>query len=290
MRTVNYSDVLRGSAGLAGLGPADIGTGEFALLRQAHDRRLQQAWEWHDWPDLCRVEERGYYPDWDASATYAEGDIRYYADGYYESLQDANTNHLPTDTDWWEAAEDYDRVIALEQTEDDGTELTAIGEALGAYTADPLTTTLRKEVSYALTHEGVQFGPDAPARVWLYLRLRRPVLGGSDWDAAATYAAGDQVYWAAGSDGLGAGNFYACAEGTSAGESPATTAAKWAVVELPYIFRGWLIQAGYADWLTGDGQGDKALRAEQLALQYLELEADKLQRQQNQTKRFNWIH
>jgi hypothetical protein len=84
------------------------------------------------------------------------------------------------------------------------------------------------------------------------------------------------------------GNFYTCVAVTAAGESPESAPAKWAVVELPYTFRQYLIQGGYADWLTADGQTDKAGAMEGVAQQLLEMEADKLQRQQGQVGRLNW--
>jgi hypothetical protein len=48
-----------------------------------------------------------------------------------------------------------------------------------------------------------------------------------------------------------------------------------------------LIQAGYVDWLRSDGQLAKAVAEEAAALAILELEADKLQRQQKQVRRFD---
>ena len=45
---------------------------------------------------------------WDASPTYYEGDIRYENSFYWKSLQDANTNNIPTNTEgtWWEKIAD----------------------------------------------------------------------------------------------------------------------------------------------------------------------------------------
>jgi hypothetical protein len=60
------------------------------------------------------------------------------------------------------------------------------------------------------------------------------------------------------------------------------------VVELPYTFRQYLIHGGYADWLTGDGQMDKAGAMAGVAAQLLEQEADRLQRQQGQVNRLNF--
>ena len=74
MRLCHYSDVLRGSAALAGLMLEDLHDTELALFRTFHDRRLQIAWEIHRWPDLCRTERRSFRAPYDAATAYAAGD------------------------------------------------------------------------------------------------------------------------------------------------------------------------------------------------------------------------
>lgn len=353
MRTVNYSEVLRGTAALAGLGAADIGTAEFALLRTYHDRRLQQAWEAHHWPEVCRWEQRLFRPLWNAtyavSPGYAAGAERYdlVTGRYFQSLVAANTaaptvggvensaywaecavayaasawadgavyavgnkvknpadgeyyqcisahtgdTDLELDGNKWGLLTSFDRYVGYEQVEDNGTAHTVVGEFLRALDRSPYQTTKLVEFDFTVSENGAQFSTlkNAVTYAWVWLRQRRPELTGDAWDATAVYAAGDQVYYTAGAEGLGVGNFYEASAATVAGESPASTPAKWGLVELPYIFRGWMIQAGYADWLTGDGQGDKAVQAEGLAQQWLELEADKAQRQSGQVLALRWI-
>jgi hypothetical protein len=48
----------------------------------------------------------------------------------------------------------------------------------------------------------------------------------------------------------------------------------------PYIFFEYVLHAAYADWLRSDGQNDKAAQADAQAEEYLQLEHDKLERQQ----------
>src|SRR5881394_226679 len=98
MRTVDYSQILHGSAALAGLLPDDLDASTFALLRTFHDRRLQIAWEIHEWPELCPTEQRTFRPAYDAVADY-DATTEVYdrpTGGYYQSLQDANTGNAPT--------------------------------------------------------------------------------------------------------------------------------------------------------------------------------------------------
>lgn len=68
LRTVDYVSVLNGSADLCGLDRSNISTDDFRELRQAHDRRLQTAWEYDLWPELIRTEKR-YYRDLYSVAT-----------------------------------------------------------------------------------------------------------------------------------------------------------------------------------------------------------------------------
>jgi hypothetical protein len=340
MRTVDYSEILYGSAALAGSQPADIDAATFALLRTFHDRRLQTAWEIHRWPDLCPIEKRTYREAWSATTTYAAKDECYdLASGnYFQSLKAANLNQAPTiagvenaaywaacanaysAADWvtgtdytigqqvknaltgiyyqartnhtagatfagdlaanWGELTPFNKYIAYAQPGE-----TPIGEYLQATNRDPRITTQHTCYSFFLSQDGAQFSYLAPNVLWLYYRIQRPTLVGNAWDSTSTYASGDQVYYAATSGGVG--NFYTANTSTTAGQSPTTTPASWDVVELPYFLRGYLIQAGYADWLISDGQTDKALAHDGFARDFLELEADKLQRQQQQVRRLN---
>ena len=426
MRTVDYSDVLRGSAALAGLQPTDLNTAEFALFRSAHDRRLQFAWEIHRWPEICRYEQRNFRAPWDASHAYAAGDevldvptltylqalqastgqapttnnvvnlaywapcqTQYQANAYvagstyaigdqvlytdqqvyqlyalpmvaanagdpsmnnsywpagtlngkayyvatggnqiawdgtnwnlrYQDQFGWHTQYTSTDavatpnlvTTWtavggtlpvptvtlgsgsfpagWAKLTPFNRYIGYEQTLADGTPLTPIGEFLFAWDRDPRVTTKLCPLRYTLSSDGAQFTTlrHASAQVWLLYRLRRPELTGDLYDPTVVYTPGRQVYYINAT--TGAGNFYDCSTTTTAGDSPASAPAKWSVVALPYTFRQYLIQGGYADWLTADGQTDKAGVMENVAGALLEAEADKLQRQQGQTNRLQF--
>jgi hypothetical protein len=349
LRTVDYSEVLSGSAALSGMGPTDIGSSEFVLFRQFHDRRLQKAWEIHAWPDLCRTEQRTFRPLWSASTTYGAGPERYdvATANYYQSLQAANLNNPPTiagveNSAWWAASATqysgppwaagqayvvgskvqnpdnlnfyqcftahtagvtfdltkfglltpFDRYVGFDQVEDDGTLKTPIGEFLFASDVNPKVTTKGVEFPFTVSENGAQFTQlkHSIAFAWIFFRIRRLVLVGDDWDASAEYGTGRQVYFVGRGVTIATtvGNFYTALEDTSAGESPETEPTKWDLVEIPYIFRGYLITGGYADWLTGDGQGTKALAYEGMAVESLELEADKLQRQGGQVRRLSW--
>lgn len=340
MRTVNYSDILRGSAGLAGMNyvpgdaASDIGVQDFRLFRTFHDRRLQAAWEIHRWPDLCPVEQRYYRQLWAVGTTYAATDERFdLASGkYFQSLHATNLGNAPTiagvensahwaeckngysATDWLTGTAyvvgnqvkdpltqlyyqvhtahtagatidltkmglltPFQKVIAYTQTGE-----TAIGEYFVASNKDPRITTQCQYFPFWLGPDGAVFDVNAPNTLWLYFRIRRPELIGDFWDSTAVYTSGRQAYFVT---AAGAGNFYTANQTTAAGEDPETDPDKWDVVELPYFLRGYLIEAGLADWLTGDDREEQQAQHEAFATGYLELEADKLQRQQQQVRR-----
>lgn len=350
MRTVNYSEILRGSAGPAGMiFPDDIGTAELALFRGFHDRRLQSAWEIEAWPDVCRTQKRYFRPRWDSTESYgattADAPVERFdivTGQYFQSIVAANLNHAPTvdeeensaywalcrsaysGDDWAEntdyavgdirrnpednefyqchtahtSSSSFDatkfgvlvpfvRRIEFEQVEDDGTAHTVIGEFLVATDKDPrVTTRSQPELAFTLDDEGAVFTTSSLAFVWLKFRIRRPELTGDAWDAEEVYTSGRQVYYL--NETTKVANFYEANQTTTAAESPVSAASKWDLVEIPYIFGGYLKEGGFADWLTGDGQDEKAGQHEGMAMNYLELEADKLWRQQGQAKRLNW--
>jgi len=185
-----------------------------------------------------------------------------------------------SDATRWALLVPFNKFIAYEQAG-----LPAIGELFVVTDKDPRVTTQLRRFAFGMSQDGFQFPQCTPPQVWIQYRQRRPVLTGDVYDATATYAGYQQMYFAATSGG--SGNFYtAYPFGVLPGFNPANSPGAWTVVPIPYFLRGYLIQGGYADWLTSDGQQDKAAAAEAMAASYLELEADKLQRQEQQVRRF----
>lgn len=94
MRAVDYIDLLRGSALRAGLNPDDLsgGTdGDFANLRLLHSIRLQDIWNWQEWPFLCPNEERAYRDEYNGATAYSAGaEVHYAGPGKcYQTLRSA---------------------------------------------------------------------------------------------------------------------------------------------------------------------------------------------------------
>ena len=452
MRTTDYSDVLRGSAALAGLQVSDLSPAELGIFRTAHDRRLQVAWESHRWPEICTYEQRSFRAPWSATTAYvaanevldiatltyfqalqpstnqppttyvagngytvnsaywAQSMLQYTADDYqpggtyalesqvhnpadglfyqlfqtqelvagagyggangtftvqfqvsgatawgngtlnlywdptgywvlgtiagssqtYYAAPTPAVNGLPAvppdqATGWYSCDNDYNpipdnnppptvtvlvpappeptcwglltpfnRYVAFDQA----WETNAIAEFLAAWDFNPLITTKVQTLKYTISADGAQFTTlkHVPGYVWLLIRRVRPELTGGEYDATASYGVGQQVYYVNAGGVMvngtvtmaGVGNFYTCAAASTANQNPETNPGNWVQIQIPYTFRQYLIQGGYADWLTGDGQTDKATAVETVAEQMLEFECDKLQRQQQQVNRLTW--
>jgi hypothetical protein len=137
-------------------------------------------------------------------------------------------------------------------------------------------------LDFALVEDAVRVEGD-PGSSWFRYRMRCPVLQGEPWDAEASYLVGDQVYFTF-PDNSGTGDFYDCIAAAGEGQSPEDSPLSWRRVEIPYVFTNYLSWATHADWLELDGQADKAAGANAQAFQRLQLEFDKIERQQRQTE------
>lgn len=204
---------------------------------------------------------------WTPSTAYTVGTVVYYAvTGRYYACHTANTGTLPSDTAAWGVLTAFDKYVGYEQTGQ-----TAVGEVRDVYSKDPAVHRNFATCNWTLSRNGVQV-PDGPAIVWLEFRTRFKPLTGDDYSASAAYAVGDQILFnSAGS----VKNFYTCVTATSAGESPNTADTKWAIIEIPYLFQPYLVAGAFSDFLTMDGQVDKAAAQNLIADEYM---ADALQK------------
>jgi hypothetical protein len=114
---------------------------------------------------------------------------------------------------------------------------------------------------------------------WIEFRARRPELVGEVYDDTVVYAVGHQVWF---TPTNGRGNLYDCIATTTAGDDPTDTG-HWVLVEIPRMFKGFLIWEAYAWLLKPEDQAQQRTVAREMAEHYLALEADKLYRQSAQT-------
>lgn len=244
MRACTWERVRKDLAVLCGMDPTALQAVDVVRLDRLLSARAQGAWTVFRWPELCPVEQRHWLEAWNAAETYAAGDVVWYEgeEGYFEALEATSVGESPeTAPAKWEEATDAELWMSLEQSGE-----TVMGEVLGVFYDDPRASRRAKRVEWQLSERGVEAcGAAAPKEPWVLFRRRAPEWEGEEWDAAETYAAGEQVWW--GSD------FYACATATSAGESPGTEAAKWSKLEFPEVLRVVVVAGAYADWMRTEG-------------------------------------
>jgi hypothetical protein len=196
--------------------------------------------------------------EYSATKAYVQGGQVYYSvtDRYYQLYASTSTGNLPTDTTKWGVLTEFNRYVAFAQTG-----YTAYDHSFAAWDRNPITDGRAIRLTTFHSNLGLQLLEDY-SYVWLEYRIRRPLLKGDVFSATATYAVGDQVYF---SSAAIRGNFYDCVTATAAAESPATAAAKWALVEIPAQFETFLIHGAAADYLTADEEADRRDREELIA-------------------------
>ena len=178
------------------------------------------------------------------------------------------------------------RVASATVTDSDGVETapfpTDAGEILNVLNKNPRKTTAASLLSWSIYDDGtdryIQLR-DATTPIYVEYRVTRPNLTGDIYVSTSTYVSADQIYFS--------GNFYDANQAVGATESPPTTAAKWDVVKLPKSFQNYLVRGVYADYLRAPGDNELAAVADQNAESILMMEADKLYRQQGQTRRLD---
>jgi hypothetical protein len=118
-----------------------------------------------------------------------------------------------------------------------------------------------------------------PGSAWFRYRPSCPELTGDPWDEESVYSPDQQVYF---TDSNGVGDFWVCLVAPALGQAPGSDPLLWERINLPYTFGPYLARALHADWYELDGQADKALVAVTTANERLQLELDKIERQQRQ--------
>lgn len=254
---LSFLVVLNRTVRSCGLDPARLG-GELAeCFATWIEARLRKAWHLSTWPDTLGLEQRTYWPTWTA-AIYASGAKVWYAPGlaYYQANAATVGGDVPGVSTKWDAYTS-DRWIDFAQSGQ-----TEIGEPLTAWANDPRR--VKAPGPLAFWHDGttIYLNPDAPAQPWLRFRKKEPRLTSVAWDAALTYAAGEVIYYTD-------GNSYLVLAATSAGQDPGDTPAKFRVQTIPEVLADYARLGAKADWLSDDGQDDKATVAENFAAGWL---------------------
>jgi hypothetical protein len=253
MRTVDFSRILIDSIQLCGLDRDTITYATFSQLRDFASNRLKMAWEHDKFPDLMRLQQ--------VTVTHDE------PNGIYYFVKPTN-----------------------------------FGEIFNVWHQNPNSTSRAKSVAFKLTStdtdDRVILGALYDGSVFVEYRIIPPELSGSLWNNTTTYYVGSQVYFDSGSnsgtfnpvDGKPyTANFYNCLIGPNNNHLPESNPTIWSKVKIPYVLGQYLSRAVFADYLRSEGQFDSAQVAEAEAMHFLDLEVDKVVRQQGQVQTYNFI-
>jgi hypothetical protein len=254
MNRVAFHSVLREAAGLAGFTLAQLTATPKTQLKTFISRRGREYWDHWWWNQIMHAELRYYRDAYDAATAYAEDDEIYYSTtGLYYICILASTGNAPTNTTYWEEVTELDAYIELAQT---GQE--EIGTVRLLSPDNPLEEREPRVQPFRLIGEKIQvLGVDVPASVYVWFREPAPTWLGDDFDATATYAVGEVMYY----EGAGVdyeGDFWTCLTATTAGQDPEDATAKWERIGFPKWLREPVAQAAYADWLRQDGNPEAA--------------------------------
>ena len=250
MKTTSFSRILIDSIQLCGLDREEITDSTFVQIRDFANTRLRLAWEYDTWPDLIRFQT--------------------------VTVQTSN---------------DVNYVIKP----------SGAGEVYAIWFKDPNVTTRALNIPFSIVHtdteERLVVGGNVSGALFVEYRIEPVVMTGDKWNASTAYSVNSQVYFDSGSNSASyhtvagkpqIGNLYNCITANT-NTSPAEATANWSIVKIPYIFSNYIARGVFSDYLRSEGQFDSARLAEAEAQALLELEIDKVVRQQGQVQKYNFI-
>jgi hypothetical protein len=256
MRTIDAVHVLRGIADICELDADNISDEDFSVIRRAASRRLATAWEWTNWPDLCRLEKRYFRPLYTAGTTYAAStstsatEVAYHGK-YYQCLRNlpltvssiSRTLTVATVTTGSSHLLATGNQVTISGANQSDYNITATITVTGATTftyivanspTTPATGTIKCTVDPADADEETQF---------VYWADSQPVTTGADWSNLETNALGDIRYWPS------TDRYYQYYNSTSSAGNQPTNTTYWAILTDFDRYVAWA-QTGQND-LTG---------------------------------------
>ena len=289
MRTETFRNALHWLARKAGFDPArNLSTEVAVCLGQYLDEALREGWERHEWPEWTLTEQRYFCEGlfstgYSSLMGYAVGDIAYDAteDAYYTCGVATTSTSIPSlnAVNWTATGDDEVLYIPLDQPRRQSTTAshnqTLIGTVLSITESDPRLYSSR-QWEFAVGSEGLIVPQGYPSdTVWLRYRKRPQRVSAEVYAASTSYVAGEVVYYAS------TGHCYVARTATT-GNLPTNTT-YWTAQEFPYVLAPFCRSRAYAQWLSEDGQPDKAAeefdRAEgQLADEWAKADTQQQQR------------
>jgi len=250
MKSIDFSRILIDAVQICGLDRTDITYDTFCQIRDFANTRVRMAWEYDKWPDLVRFEP---------ITVQTDNSINYVV------------------------------------------KPSGAGEVYAIWFRDPVSTTRAINVPFSIVHtdteERLIIDSNVNGDLYIEYRLEPVVIEGEPWDSSTAYFVGSQVFFDSGSSTGGlnpaegkpfSGNFYTCLVNNT-NTDPSLNTTNWKKVNIPYIFGQYISRGCLADYMRSEGQFDSSQVAEAEAKYFLDLEIDKIVRQQGQVQKYNFI-
>lgn len=225
---------------------------------------------------------------WQDATAYNVGDqVQNPADGRYYQCFSAHTSSGSIDLTQFGILTPFVRSIDYEQVDGNGNALTPLGEVRFIWTRDPEYDRYAQKSMFRLRSDFVQVLFTASV-VWVEFRLRPSVYTNTVFDPTVSYTSGQQIYDPA------TGENWTANTTTNPGDSPTLAPTKWDKVPFPYIFAEYVAQSAYAQLVNREemagaqgGQPESFSVMNTAGAPLLQMELDKIERQQGQVRQLN---
>lgn len=191
------------------------------------------------------------------------------------------------------------------------------GQAIGCWTGDPRKGTRNRNESFTVENmPNLDTNTTVSTQIlsqdlfvlrfanfnakFVLLRATAPFLFGTRYDQTLAYSAGSQVYYDPNQASSAynppsknlpvAGNFWNAYSSAAIGVLPANPSYSWKISQIPFRFKGYLVNAISADFMRSEGRPTEADSLEGLAEFAVQQQIDVLIRQQGQIQRMNMVY
>lgn len=257
---MTFKDVMDKVLTRRGILPAGASETQMDMVADLITEHCQKAWEYDFWPEWTFLEERAYRPQYNVDAIYADGDeVWDGSEKYYESLSDGNQGNALTNATFWSEITDVDKYILLDQPG-----MTRIGAVKDIYRSENHAQKNIGPLEYYIDTDRIEITDSrAGATVWVLLRKKAPRFVKEDWVLGTAYAVGWVVYFPASNANQLQGECYMAMRN-------ANNVEVWELMEVPEIFKSYIVKACHADYTATDGQLERAELMEDRAQAELE--------------------
>lgn len=256
-----FKRLLNATVQSCGLNPETLGRDEGAAFASWLEARVEEAWIAYPWPGTILIEQRPLRAAWFTGFSYALEDVvsYEYPDGVFTYYQ-ATSNFVPAGmapdseegANYWEVLTPTDRYVELSQVG-----ATPIGDVLGVWSQNPRAYAAPYALPWSLAASRIYLPTrGASLTPWVQYRKRLPRFTVEEYDADREYTIEDVLYLS-----VETGDCYVPAE-TVSGDSPVDLPELFFPQRVPVAIARFAQYAAKADWLSDNGQDEKATAAE----------------------------